>query len=266
MQRKRWLIIAGVAAAVVLLSGVGTVVFQHLRPRLPALATATPTLDQAIALVVGAAGDNAAVAVSGLVPSTSCEHTFLARGSRYTRTANLYTNPGDENTVIDGIAEALPAAEHPVRNGHTPTGVETLAADLGDGLHLQVIPIGAGWLAATASTDCRTGGPAPPAMAADPMVDTAPVTQLLNQLGTSPAGFHTDVVACPGGAIVTLDAISQLTSTDNLVNRLAADLPPGAHQFRSSSNRLAWRDQNVSTIVASSDDGTQITVQRTTTC
>jgi hypothetical protein len=258
MRRKRWLVIAVVVAAGGLLGVAGDVVFQHVRPRLPALAAATPTLDQAIALVITAAGGNAAVAVSGLVPSTSCEHTFLAKGSRYTRTANLYTDPGEESTVIDSIASALPAAEHAVHQG-----ARTLTADLGGGLHLQVLTIGAGWIAATASTDCRTGADT---QVPDPAADTAPVTALLNELGTSPAGFHTDAVACPGGAIVTLDAISQPTATDNLLHRLEAHLPAGAREFRSDSNRLAWRDQKVSTIVASSDDGTQITVQRTTAC
>jgi hypothetical protein len=266
MRRNRWLIITIVALVAVLLGATGALIWQHVRPRLPTLATATPTLDQAIALVITAAGGNAAVAVSGLVPSTSCQKTFVAKGSRYTRTADLYTNPGQENTIIDSVAAALPAAEHPVRNSRGPGGGESLTADLGGGIHLQVLAIGEGWLAATAVTDCRTGGATQPTAVTDPAADTAAVTKLLTELGTAPASFHVDVVACPSGRIVTLDAISQPTRTDKLFDRLVAFLPAGARQFSSTSNRLAWRDQNVSTIVASSDDGTQIAIQRTTSC
>jgi len=262
---RRHIILAAVLASV-LYAGAAALVWQYARPRLPTLAAATPTLDHAIALVVAAAGDNAAVAVSGLVPSSSCQHTFLAKGSRYTRTADLYTDPGQENTVVDSIATALPAAEHPVRSGDRSAGRESLTADLGDGIELQVVPVGTGWLAATAIADCRTGGQAQPAPATDAAALTAPVTGLLSDLGAALAGFHTDAVPCQNGRIITLDAISQPTSTDNLPTRLAAFLPAGVRRFSSSSNRLAWRDQNTSTIVASSDDGTQITVQRTTTC
>jgi hypothetical protein len=40
----------------------------------------TATLDQAVAAVVTATGDKAAVAVTGLVPVTTCQKTFLAKG------------------------------------------------------------------------------------------------------------------------------------------------------------------------------------------
>jgi hypothetical protein len=34
----------------------------------------------------------------------------------------------------------------------------------------------------------------------------------------------------------------------------------------SDANRVAWRDHTASIVVAASDDGTRITLQRTTTC
>ena len=190
---RRHVIVAAVLASL-LSAGAVALVWQYARPRLPTLAAATPTLDGAIALVVAAAGDNAAVAVSGLVPSSSCQHTFLAKGSRYTRTADLYTDPGEENAIIDSIAGALPATEHPVRSSDRAAGRESLTADLGDGIQLQVLAVGAGWLAATAIADCRTGGQAQPTPATDVAALTAPVTGLLSHLGTTLAGFHTDAV------------------------------------------------------------------------
>jgi hypothetical protein len=256
MARRWGLVVAGTALAGVVLGAAAVVAWQH-RPRLASVATATSTLDGAIASVVNAVGDSAAVAITGLVPAQYCQQTMLARGSRFTRTADLYTDPGSERTVIDRIGSALPAGDDAQRAGLTIT------ADLGGGIHLQVIPVGAGWLAATAETDCRSS--AAQAVTVNVSAELSqPATQLLSQLGTASAALHADVVACAGGRITTVDAASRPTATDNLPQRLAGFLPPTARTFRSSANRLAWRDPTASTIVAASDDGTQITVQRTT--
>jgi hypothetical protein len=265
VTRKRWGLVAATAVLGLALGATAVVVWQHVRPRLPTVALVTPTLDQAIALVVKAAGDDAAVTVSAFVPITGCEKTFLAKGSRYTRTADLYTNPGEEGTVVGLVAAALPASEHPVLSTRSASGTASLTADLGDGVRLQVVQVGDGWLAATAETDCRGADPAAPAAQTGSAV-TQPVTALLAALGTAPTGFHSDLVTCGHGAITTLDTASQPTNTDNLAARLAPLIPPSAQRFSSPSNRVAWRQGNVSTVVASSDDGTQITVQRTTSC
>jgi hypothetical protein len=262
VNRYRWAVAAGLAVAVAV-GAAGFVGWQHLRPRLPTLASATAALDRAVVEVIQAAGDNAADTVSPLVPTTSCEKTFLAKGSRYTRTADLYTDPGAEGYVLGLIAAVLPAA---VRGLPTPAGVAGLTADLGNGLRLQVLPVGAGWLAATAETDCRSGDPAPARTATVTTADSQPVTALLAELGTAPTGFHEDAVSCGRGQVTTLDTASQPTVTDNLAGRLGALIPASARRFRSSANRVVWRVGGVSTVVASSDDGTQITVQRTVTC
>ena len=169
-MRRNQLVLA-VAAAVLtgaVLGGASVVVWQRVRPRLPTLATATATLDQAIAAVVAAAGDDAAVAVTGLVPSVSCSKTPLAKGNAYTRTADLYTDTDREDIVIDRIAAGLPADEHAQRKTPAPGGASSLTADLGSGIHLQVLPVSSGWLAATATTDCRIGDQAQPALAQPP--------------------------------------------------------------------------------------------------
>jgi hypothetical protein len=265
-RRALTLAIAAAVLAGAVVGGSSILVWQRVRPRLPALATATPTLDQAIAAVVAAAGDDAAVAVTGLVPSKSCNKTPLAKGNVYTRTADLYADAGHEDSLIARIAVGLPASEHPQLESHVPGGGSSLTADVGGGIHLQVLPVSPGWLAATATTDCRTGGQAQPVAGGDPALETGPITQLLGDLGATPAGFHSDAVACSSGRIITLDAISQPTDTANLRARLSRYLPAGARLFGSASNRAAWRMLKVSTIVASSDDGTQITVQRTVSC
>jgi hypothetical protein len=263
-SRKLTLAVAAAVLIGVVVGGGSVLLWQRVRPRLPALATATATLDQAVAAVVAAVGDNAAVAVTALVPSTACTKTRLAKGSIYTRTADLYVDAGQESSVIDRIAVGLPAADHAILKSPAAGTGSSLTVDLGGGIHLQVLPVSSGWLAATATTDCRSGDPTQTAV--DEAPDTGPVIQLLGALGTNPAGFHTEAVACPSGRILTLDAVSQNTNTANLRARLLGFVPTGARQFSSSSNRVAWRSQSISTIVASSDDGTQITVQRTAGC
>jgi hypothetical protein len=254
---RRWILVAaGTALAGVVLGAGGVVAWQHLRPRLASVATAASTLDGAIATVVTSVGDAAAVAITGLVPAQDCQRTMLAKGSIYTRTADLYTDPGSERVLLDRIAAALPLVDQPQRAGMT------LNADLSGGIHLQVIPVGAGWLAATAETDCRASA-AQAETVSVPAEMSQSEARLLSSLGTAPAQSHADVVACGSGRVITVDAASGPTGTDNLPHRLAPLLPADARTFRSSANRLAWRDPTGSTIVAASDDGTQITVQRT---
>ena len=259
-QRGRVLV---VVAALVLLGAQATasvLAWPHVRPRLPALAPMVTLLDRAIAAVVSASGTGAAVTVAGTVPATACEKTLLAMGSRFARSADLYTDPGGENALITRIAAALPEGQHPARSAPVGGGAAGLTADFGGGVQLRVSQLGTGWIAAYAETGCRTGtvpaGTAVPAQARDD------VTRLLSQLGTAPTDWHADAVGC----FVTVDTISQPTGTDNLRARLVPIVPPTARTFAAPANRLAWRDGTTSTVVAASDDGTHITVQRTAGC
>jgi hypothetical protein len=264
-RRVRWLVVAVAVLAVTVQVAAVTLVWRYTRPRLPALTTVVPALDRSIATVVAAVGDSAAVAVTDVVPSTSCQKTLFAHGSRFTRGADLYTNPGSEGGVVDRISAALPATDRQRRGAPVGGHAAPLTADLGGGASLQVSQIGQGWLAATAQTDCRAPGH-PPAPATAPAAATSAITQVLTGLGTTPADWHVDAVNCPNGQIVTVATQSQVTNTDGLAARLSALVPAGARRFTSPSNRLSWRDASTSVIVAASDDGTHITVQRTTTC
>jgi hypothetical protein len=268
MSRRGWLlaVVSAVVALAVQVTIVG-LVWQHTRPRLPALAAVAPTLEQVIAAVVTAAGDSAAVAVNGVVGYTSCQHTFLARGTRFNRSADLYTAPGAEDPLIRRVAEHLPASEHPQRSAPVGGGAAALTADIGGEVHLRVSQLGSGWIEAVAETGCRTAGRQPqPALTIPPTDAATAITGLLAVLGTAPTTWRIDTVACPAGAITTVNTISQTTNTDHLRTRLSRAVPATARQFASDANRLAWRDGSTSVIVAASDDGTHITAQRTTTC
>jgi hypothetical protein len=267
MSRRRWLLVAVVA--VVALAAQATtagLVWQHTRPRLPALAPVAPTLEQAIAAVVTAAGNAAAVAVTGVVPYTSCQNTFLAKGSRFNRSADLYTDPGTEDTLIRRIADALSASEHPQRGAPIGGSAAPLTVDVGREVHLRVSQLGQGWVLATAETDCRTASRPQPAASTPPADATTAITGLLAAIGTTPTTWQTETVHCPTGTITTVATISPTTNTGNLPTRAATTAPATAHQFASTANRLAWHDQATSVIIAASDDGTHITAQRTTTC
>jgi hypothetical protein len=265
-RRSWWLVNAAALVAAAVLGGAAVTAWQHVRPSLPSLDPALPVLDETIATVVTAVGDTAAVAVSGLLPSSPCQNTPLAKGSRFSQSADLYTSPGEEDTVIGRVAAALPARDHPQRERRTGSRAAMLTAHLDNGVALQVLQIDSGWVVATARTDCRATTSPPratlPLVGADAAVDS-----LLSAANTSPDTTHSELVSCLVGRVLTIVTLSQPTATDNLPARLAASVPAGTRTFTSSSNRLGWRDQTASTIVAPSDDGTRITVQRTTsTC
>jgi hypothetical protein len=261
---SRWLIAAGVSLALALTAGAATLVWQRFRPRLPALSTATTVaLDQALAATIAAAGDAAAVTVTGLVPATGCENTRFAKGHRYTRTAQLFTDPGAEKQLIDQITATLQTDGHAQPTAPNTT---TRVIDFGSGVQLQILKIDQGWVAATAETDCAVvaSGSADPS--APPSDSTIAINQLFRALGVTAATWNRVTLPCAVGATTTVTGLSTPTKSDAIADRLAHAVPAHARTFASDSNRLAWRDGNISVIASASDDGTHIAIQRTTSC
>jgi hypothetical protein len=261
VSRRRWWWIAGSVIAVAVLVVAGLVIADDLRtPKAPTVATVTPSLDRSIAAVVNAAGDTAAVTVTELVPTTSCDG-----GSIYTVTANLYTDPGGEAALIDRIAASIPPGEAPHRSAALGGGAASLYASLGGGAQLQVLQLDAGWVQATAKSGCRSAPPSAPPAAADNGAAAA-LTQALSALGTTPTTFRTDTVACPGGEIVTVSTPSATLDLTGVKARLDKLPPTGATVFSSSSDRIAWRVGNVSTVIGAADAGNHVDAQQTTAC
>jgi hypothetical protein len=154
-RRRIALIVIAAATGAVVVAGAATIVWHYTRPRLPGVTAVEASADAGIVAVVDAAGDQAAVTVTELVATTTCEHTTFARGHVYARTANLYTDAGAENALIGRIATALPRSFHPSRANPLGSPVAPLRATAGPGVQVNVQVISAGWIAATAQTDCR---------------------------------------------------------------------------------------------------------------
>jgi hypothetical protein len=264
-KRTWWLLAVAVVGVMAAEIGVGAVVWRAHVDSQPAVSDDLPYVDQAIAAVVTGAGDGAAVALAGVALSRACHPAALISGGEFTRAAELFVNPGDEDALLSRIAQRLPDDYHAQRPPPSDGSMAPLLADAGHGVDLSVRRLSAGWVVASARTRCTTPARQQPDNAAPPGGSTA-VQGLLSALGTRAAQIHQESVPCAGGSVVTIAAISEPTTTGNLGDRLAARLPDGAHPYATTANRVAFRDGHASFIIGASDDATAITVRQTTGC
>ena len=268
-RRARRLLVIGLLTLLVVTAGgvtAGVAWWRWDTARQPTIIEAVTGMDRAVTDVVVAAGPDAAVAVSGVVRSTVCRINAFRRGGVFTANADLYTDPGGEDSLITAIALRL-STSYPVHRGPAVAGVRPLQADLTGGVELSVRKLSEGWLSVTARTPCSLGAAATPAPASTGDAAAAGITTLFARLGTQAASFSQHRLDCPNGAIVTVAAVSQPVDSSRLGQRLTAVLPAGARLFASGeSNRVAYRNGPTSVIVAATDDGTAITTQYTTSC
>ena len=268
MRARRLVVIGAVALLLVVAGGAtaGALWWRWDTARQPTVGEATAAMDRAVSDVVVAAGPNAAVAVSGVVRATECQINVFRHGGVFTANADLYTDPGGEDSLISAIAQRLSAA-YPVHRGPAVAGVSPLQADVTGGVELSVRKLSEGWLSVSARTPCSLGKAAAPAAAAAGDAGAAGINAVFARLGTRAASFSQHRLDCATGAIVTVAAVSQPVDSSRLGERLTAALPTGAHLFASGeSNRIAYRDGDVSVVIAATDDGTAITTQYTTGC
>jgi hypothetical protein len=267
--RWRLLIVAVVVLALGLPVGIGVAVWRAGTPggggpTAPPLAAVGADQDRAIAAVLSAVGERAAVAVTGAVPVRSCT-VGAAHGSVFARSADLYLDPGGEDGLIGAVAGGLPSEYRRQRGTPSGGGAAPLTAEVGAAVTLTVAQLGDGWVRATAQSDCRTvGSPSGPAPAGSA---PAAIGALFASLGTTAAEVHATTLPCAGGGqAVTWAALSGPTDSARIPDRLAPTLPASARRFVSQANRLSWRDGHTSAVVAASDDGTHVTVQYTVDC
>ncbi|WP_431895913.1 hypothetical protein [Micromonospora haikouensis] len=250
------------------LAGAGIAWWRWDAARQPAVSDDIPAMDQAIAGALTAAGDQAAVAISGVLRVATCRIGPVREGGEFSRSADLYTDPGSEDDLISRIAGGLPASWQPRRRAAVGGNAAPMTATIGPGVRLSVRQLGPGWVTARARTGC-TGGKQPAGSAPDSTGSPATevVNGLLSAIAVPPKEVRRHRVTCPqGGSLATLAVLSQPTDSADLTNRLRTRLPGGARLFTSVSNRIAYRDGPVSVIVAASDDNTAVTVRHTTTC
>jgi hypothetical protein len=263
----RRLIAAGtVVVAIGVLGGAVAGWWRWDTDRRPHVGRVVADLNAAVADVVVAAGDGAAVAVSPVVESARCR-LGLHQGGLFSARADLYTDTGGEDELIAAIAQRLPA-RYAAGLGPSIAGVRTLRGALGDGVTVSVSRVSPGWLAVVARSACSLGRAATPSPPAAATAATTALTDLLGRLGTRPATLTDQRVSCAaGGQVDTVGAVSEPVDSAGLAARLTGIVPAGAHQFTAGeSNRVVYRAGAVSVIVAASDDGTAVTAQYTTVC
>lgn len=258
--------VAGVVAVVVAVGvGAATVWWRWDTGRQPHVDEVVADMNHAVADVVVAAGPDAAVAVSPVVQSAQCR-LGLHRGGIFSSRADLYADPGSEDSLISSIAQRLPG-RYAVTRGPAVAGVRALQADLGGQVTVSVRRLSPGWLSVAARSGCSLGTAAEPSAPAAATAATTALTTLLGSLGTRPAALTERRVHCANGDIVTMAAVSEPVDTSQLGKRLTGVIPAGAHQFTAGdANRISYRTGGVSVIVAASDDGTAVTAQYTTVC
>jgi hypothetical protein len=161
------------------------------------IAQAQPTVDQAIAAVVRAAGASAVPAVFGFDKVSDCKVTPIRSGAKYQRVLWLYVPVDAEPALLDRVAAGLPAGYH-AKAAHSPgNALHTLTADAGNYVAVNGSVPGPGLVSVKAETGCRTLGHAP---ATDPT--TAAGTDPLGVTGdwrlhSLPCGLRTATVAGP---------------------------------------------------------------------
>jgi hypothetical protein len=266
MRARTWITVAGVCVVTLgLLGWAGTQAWRADRDRQPHVDADLVTMDQAVVQAVHAAGADPAVAIAGIVRSAACQVGILRHpGGRYTRAADLYTDPGHETTLMTRIANTMPnawAAQLTQAPGSPYPSVQAYPAT---GVELSVQRLGEGWLTVRAKTACVIGGETPRRSDADRV--TPVIEAVLQALGTTIASTHRETLACAGDGLATTIAITAPTNSRDLAQRLRPLVPAGARTFTSSSNRLAYRDAQTSLIAAASDDGTAATIRSTSTC
>ncbi|GIE32653.1 hypothetical protein Ait01nite_056980 [Actinoplanes italicus] len=259
---KRVLIGVGIVVVVAALVAATAAWWRWDTQRQPRVEDVAADMNTAVADAVVAAGSEAAAAVSAVVAAAECDLGPLRTGNVFTGKADLYTDPGAEDSLITTIEQNLPD-RYAVRRGPAVAGVRPLHADLG-AVSLSVRRLSPGWLAVTARSRCSLAEMTPAASTAP---DAGTVTGLLATLGTRPARVTEQRLHCAAGDIVTVSAVSEPTGADGLRDRLTAAVPAGARRFAArDSNRITYRDGSASVVIAASDDGAAITVQHTTTC
>ncbi|WP_433648860.1 hypothetical protein ACQP2C_17895 [Micromonospora zamorensis] len=197
---RRWLLAATAAWAVLL----ALLTWTSVRDDPPtvreqrSLDQAGPVVDRAIGELARAAGAAGLLELGPARIAEGCRVTPFADGARLRRDVGVLAPTGTEQTVLEGIAERLPASW---RAGVGPglNGIE-LYADAGEFVAVQGRPTADGRVRVVVDTGCRPVGSGYTPVAANAGPEAAALTAALRALDR-PADAAPELVTapCPGG-------------------------------------------------------------------
>jgi hypothetical protein len=265
-RKRRWLLIAAVAWAVLLL----VIAYFSVRGDDPtvreqhSIAQASPIVDRALGDIAAAADPNVVVEISGRRVENGCRITPFRDGATLERDITLRTTEADGPALLDRIAQRLPEAYGAgVRQG---AGGSKFRADAGEFVGVKGGLTGPGVATFTATTGCRptvAGFGREPSPA--PQIDPEPA-RLLGALGVpDPAPVARASAPCPGGGSVQT---ARATGRGQRPGSLAAALRPlagaGAVVVTDQPEVYAYRTGPLSVVVEATDG--EVRVATTTGC
>ncbi|WP_030490113.1 hypothetical protein [Micromonospora chokoriensis] len=201
-SRRRWLLVATTAWAV-LLAGLTWTSARNDPPTVReqrSLDQAGPVVDRAVGELARAAGAAGLLELGPARIASGCRVTPFADGARLRREVGVLAPAGDEQAVLAGIAERLPASWRAgVGRG---LGGPELRADAGEFVAVEGRPTVDGRLRLIVDTGCRPVGDGyPPTSATAAGPETAALTAALRALDRPDAAPELVTAPCPGGGL-----------------------------------------------------------------
>ncbi len=252
--RRRWLI-AGTVAWAVGLTALAIVSSRGDEPTVRdqrSVAQTQPVVGRVVGELLAATGPEAVAELTALRSAGSCRITPVRDGIRLEQGVAVRVRPGQGPALLESVRAALPVAYRPrvipVRDA-TPV----LTADAGDFIAVNGgIESGGAVVRLVAATGCRPldGASLPPAPAANPGPELAPVLAAVGLPATAPA--TSEQVTCPSGGIARTVAVRASASLPDLGTALRP-LAEGANVVQAEPAAYAYRRDGHSIVVTSVD-------------
>lgn len=267
--KKRWWLVAVVAAWAVLLAGLAVWSVRHDPPTVPEqrdIADALPVFQRAAGAVVAAAdGPDRAVEIGALQFDRDCALTPVRDGVEASQEVTVRVRADQAPTVLDSIARALPKAYAPAIRHNAQNTRHVLRADAGEFVGVDATADDDSTVfALRVSTGCRPVAagvdldPAPRPATAPPAAFAAAMKALR---ASAPAtGVQ---VTCPNGKTAATVVATGLAAPADLGGALR-DAVAGGLVVQADPHAWAYRAGEVSVMV--SDSAGVARVSATTAC
>ncbi|MEU7903158.1 hypothetical protein [Actinoplanes sp. NPDC049118] len=269
--KRRWWLVAIVAAWALALAGFAAWSVRHDPPTVPEqrdIAAALPVLERATGVMFAAADAPDRVVSLGAVEfDRDCALTPVRGGVEAVREVTVRVRAGQAPAALAAIARAMPDGYAAAVRHNAARTRYALRADAGEFVGVDAaVYSDATVFTLRASTGCR---PLAPGVDLEPASPAAVVTPAafgaaLNAIGASGAGATSSEVACPAGGgtarTVTADGLAAPADLGRALRAVAG----GAAVVQADPHLWAYRDGAVSVVVG--DDGSKAWVSATTGC